>query len=254
VRWTIPFVACFVGAAECAGTERIPVLVAAPQPPWLAAPGPLTLEVDWSESVSPDRRALELLASTLERYAAREVDLVLDDRIPAEATRALASRADLARLTQPWLDLDPARGPLLWVLYLPRSEPLYGPDHAGMADTVAIERDGVERSIPVILVFDEGLTQDAVAWITRRKVERATLVHEAGHHLGLVSNPAHAQPHDPHHCTHAGCVMNRPRLSDTLWNALPALLAGKIPLDYCKSCREDLARLRWGIRGPVPGG
>jgi hypothetical protein len=196
------------------------------------------------QSVVPSREALDLLVSTLERYAAREVQLVLDDPLPSEATRDLASRDDLVRLAEAWLDFDPAAGARLWVLYLPRGEPLYGASHAGMADSVVIERDGTSRSIPVILVFDEGLARDAVLWIGRAKVERATLVHEAGHHLGLVGDAEHAQQGDPHHCRRAGCVMNRPRLSDTLWNALPALFAGRIPLDYCRSCREELARLR----------
>jgi hypothetical protein len=140
------------------------------------------------------------------------------------------------------LDLDPrgwAEREPIYVLYVPASAPWYGIEATGMSDTLLLERDGAPL-LRLVLLFTESIESEALLWVTRGDVERSALVHELGHHLGLVGNPSHVQRGHPWHCTQSRCVMNQPGIRALLANSLPALFAGKVPTDYCARCRADL--------------
>lgn len=66
-------------------------------------------------------------------------------------------------------------------------------------------------------------------------VERRTLLHEAGHMLGLCDNQAHA---DGIHCTNSPCLMNVRLDVHPLRLLLPGPVAPQG--DFCPDCRADL--------------
>ena len=146
-----------------------------------------------------------------------------------------------------YADLESSEAPereLIYVLYAPRSRPVYDRNVPGMTDTVELELDGDTRALPVILMFSERIRDKAMLWISPPRVERSVLIHELGHVLGLVTNPAHTQRGHPAHCTEAGCVMHQPRLRSLVYNALPALFAARVPSRFCRFCRDDMAAAR----------
>jgi len=209
----------------------------------------LHVEIDWVEGAPPSPRALESLEAVLRRHCPPGVaiDLVRDDEIPTAEIEPIEDRRGLEQLVARHLDADPsatAERELLYLLYLPSSRPYYGGRISGIQDTLRFERRGETVAVQAILLFTEEIRRDAMLWINARKVERATLVHELGHLLGLVSNPEHTQRNHPNHCTEPQCVMNRPHTRSSLYNAPAALFAGRIPSDYCRRCRADIARVK----------
>ena len=98
--------------------------------------------------------------------------------------------------------------------------------------------------MPCAFIYQDELRSDAALWIGPRKIERAILIHELGHALGLVANPDHERPEDKGHCTRAGCVLASRTPRSKTHGAFAALFAGKVPYKYCKRCRRDVAAAR----------
>ncbi len=103
-----------------------------------------------------------------------------------------------------------------------------------------MERETGLSMVSTLFLFPEKIRRQAQMWIAPWRVERAVLVHEVGHVLGLVSHPDHQEKGNPRHCTEPQCVMAHQRLRSQLYNALPALFAGKIPDAYGPKCRADI--------------
>jgi hypothetical protein len=89
---------------------------------------------------------------------------------------------------------------------------------------------------PTSIVLFRDAISEAVGGASRRmsEVERWTLVHEAGHVLGLVGLGApqvtpHGMPYRPGHCDQPGCVMG--------WTA------DERATDFCPRCKDDLRAL-----------
>jgi len=210
----------------------------------------LVLEIDWIAGSEPHPEALEGLKQTLAVHLpeGKRIDVLGGEAIDAEEwERARDSLGTLAAMISRHLDHDPRRiteYEVIYVLYVPTSEPAFEPGLYGRAQTLPLPFGDRRGEVRTVLVFLDQIRRGAALWITRRKVERAILVHEIGHHLGLVANPQHEQPDHPGHCTRKGCVMHRPGAVSGLHNALPALFAGQIPDDYCSLCRADIAEAR----------
>jgi hypothetical protein len=209
----------------------------------------LFVEIDWVAGEPPSPRSVEALQAVLRRHApaGAAIEVLLDEEIPQTAIASLEGRSGLERLVAEQFDGEPVASndrELLYLLYLPSGEPFYGGRPSGMLDTVRLATDGEAGSIPVILLFTDEIRRDAVLWVNAAKVERATLVHELGHLLGLVSNPEHTQRGHPHHCTEPQCVMNRPHAGSSFYNAPAAFFLGRIPDDYCRRCRADIERVQ----------
>ena len=201
----------------------------------------VVIEVDWVEGLEPDEAALEGLRDAVKTYAApdKEIELVVSDAIPSTEWDGAAD--DIVRkavLPLAFLDHDPrawGKEELLYVLYAPGRPNVDAWSHA-----VGSESDGEPVLVRAIVVFPENLRGKGQLWVTDGKLERAILVHELGHVLGLVSNPEHRAKGNPVHCTEARCVMTYPTGSTNLFNAFPTLFTGKPPSDYCHRCRADI--------------
>jgi hypothetical protein len=214
----------------------------------------VALEIDWIEGYRPSAKAIRAAEETLRRHCAegKQVEIRVDDEIPRADWELSDGRAGLERLVGRHLDGDPSdwkRVELVYVLYVPEGHGWYDEPASGMSDRITFERaDGV-ATVETVLLFTDELRRDSAGWITVTKLERSTLVHELGHVLGLVSNPAHAQEGHDRHCSSARCVMHRPGRRARWINGVPALF-GHIPRRYGSRCRSDIrtAKALWAER------
>lgn len=184
----------------------------------------LRVEIDFVEGRAPSERALELLRQRLEERTDHPggVEVVLDDVIPPTGLERVGL-ADLQALAHRWEDGWPtADKAVVHVLYLDgAADPALGHDLLGVAwatTSVALFPDAIDAAV--------GGSN------TRRELlERWTLVHEAGHVLGLVGLGApqvvfHQAAYHPGHCATPGCVMG--------WSA------DELATDFCYRCKDDL--------------
>lgn len=206
-------------------------------------PPRLVVEVDRLDGAEPRKKALDAFARSLAFYVDKPggIEIVLDETIPAEEWDG--TPAGLRRIAREHRRPPPDGAAAMYVLYATEQQKYRG--YCYRAGELADDVD-----VPVVVVFARRLR--SILWVTGTAQEHAVLVHEAGHALGLVTEPSHR---DRGHCTAAWCALYRtvdPR-SALVW-ALPALFAGRLPLHYCAACRRDL----WpggrapGLRG-VPG-
>lgn len=182
----------------------------------------LRVEVDHVEGHAPDAAALDLLHRRLvERTDHPDgVEVVVDDVLPptgreqhtVEQVRALAASCR-----------DPVASDVgvIHVLYLDGEADFsfdYDLAGAAMGTTIVVFHAAIRRAA----------AEDA-AWAA--EIERSTLVHEAGHVLGLVGDGApevtpHQDPTQPGHCDQPGCAMG--------WTP------DEQAMDFCERCRDDL--------------
>lgn len=217
----------------------------------------LVVEVDWVGGFEPDREALQALQLELESFCAagKRIEIVIDDEIPPAEWEALPGEyLDKGPLLARYLDHDPGaweEADLAYLVYAPGE-----PAILGWTTRLVLEWRGEPRVVPTVFLFPGSIRREAELWITPRKVERALLVHEAGHLLGLVSNPEHRERDNPGHCTEPRCVMAHYRTRSQLYNAVPAFFAGKIPDDFGDRCRADIERVKavWGERAREDAG
>jgi len=201
----------------------------------------LIVEADYVDGCRPKPKALRALRKAVERYTplGEQTEIIVDDVIPRSEWEA-AGPDGTARLVQDHLDHVPGREPgtaVLYLLYAPKNGSLFG-----RARYWAYEQDGEFVRVRGIVMYSDLFRERSVLWITPAKAERSTLVHEFGHVLGLVSNPAHMHRGNGPHCRNPECVMTHPRPRTIAYNFFPALFAGRIPRDYCRDCRKDIAR------------
>jgi hypothetical protein len=215
----------------------------------------VVVEIDRVAGFVPSHKALQAVERVLVDHceSGKRVEVVLDDEIPREVWQKAAGRSGLEGLVARYLDRDPTdwtHAEVVYVLYAPDSRPWYGKSVSGMTDWIAFSKGGAVTTVRTILLFTDEIRRDALLWITPAKVERAVLVHELGHVIGLVGDPGHLQPEQPGHCSVARCVMHQPGKRAGIVNGLPALLAGRIPSRYGKRCVEDIetAKRLWRER------
>jgi len=213
--------------------------------------GRIVVEIDWIEGHEPDPVALELLQERLRTSGppAKQIRIQLDDEIPLAIWESVPGdfRARSVQLG-PHLDHDPGNWleeELIYVVYVPGR-----PEFLGWTRTMTYERDDDLWVVPTIFMFPETIEHKAQLWVTARRIERAILVHEAGHVLGLVADPDHQERDNPRHCTEPPCVMAHMGTRAQLYNAFPALFGGKVPDDFGDKCRADMTRVKqiWAAR------
>lgn len=96
---------------------------------------------------------------------------------------------------------------------------------------------------PAIIRLERSVIENqAILHISTRTVERVSALHELGHILGLVRNPAH---HRAGHCTNPACIMYPGRVNarTVLANVFTGL-AGQPKSSFCGECEADLERYR----------
>lgn len=180
----------------------------------------LRVEIDHVAGRAPDEGALELLRQRLlERTDHPDgVELVVDDEL-APTGREQHTADDLRALAR--AHRDGGEG-VIHVLYLDgAADPSLGHDLLGAA-----------YGATSLVLFPDAISAAVGGSTTRAlEVERWTLVHEAGHLLGLVNLGApqvipHEQAYQRGHCDQHGCVM---RFS-----------ADERATDFCARCKDDL--------------
>lgn len=198
----------------------------------------LIVEIDVQEGADPDPAAIDHLASTIRRYAdKREVRFAGGNTFPSE--RREWTRSDLRRVADAHRrHRSDAQAATLYVLYV------RGAFHQDGERTEAV---GVAHSASEIALFPErwsglgGLVSGSTA------IERAVLVHEFGHVLGLVnltyeSDIDHEDPEHPGHSSNRRSVM--------FW-AVETTLIGQVfdgppPDEFDDADRADIEGLRTG--------
>ena len=215
----------------------------------------LVVEIDWVAGARPTPEAVQAVEDLLRQHCPEDklVDVRVDDEIALEQWTAAGDRPGLERLVARFLDHDPSgwrETEVVYVLYAPDSRPWYGKSVTGMTDWIVFDHAGEARTVRTVMLFTGKIRRDAWLWITAPKVERATLVHELGHVLGLVSNPLHTQPSHPRHCTRSRCAMNQPGKRSLLVNALPAFFTGQVPHRFGIRCLDDIraAKILWAAK------
>ena len=263
-----PLLALVVGVFGIAVAQE-PVLVAERHP--LAGMNPFVLtnlvsprivvEIDWVEGSRPSDTSVRVIEDVLREHCeqGKQIEVRLDEEIPRSVWVEASDRTGLERFVARFLDGDPSdwrRAELLYVLFVPNGGSWYEGLLSGMTDRITFSRQEQVGSVRTVFLFTDEMRRDATMWITMRKVERATVVHELGHVLGLVSNPDHVQSKHPGHCKTARCVMHRPGVRAALINGLPAFFAGRIPGRYGSRCRRDIAGAKqaWSERARASPG
>ena len=210
----------------------------------------LIVEIDWVEGCASAPLAVEYLERRLNQYLpeGKTSELLLDDEIPLDVWSAEepvgGKREDAA--VQQFLDHlpDNAEGvEVVYVLYRPGSDSFFGYKH-----TWVVERAGEAVALDGITMFPEKFERTARLWVTPRRIDRNTLVHEFGHVLGLVCAHDHTQRDNPYHCANPRCIMTHPRLRSLVYWGLVGPLGARMPTDYCRECRADIreAQAIWG--------
>lgn len=184
----------------------------------------LRVEVDHVEGHAPDPAALELLWLRLAERTdhADGVEVVVDDVLPPTG-RERHTVDDVRALAAACLDGWPTDDVgVIHVLYLD-----------GEADfAFDYSLAGAALGHTTIVLFHAAIARAAggqAAWAA--EIERSTLVHEAGHVLGLVGDGApevlpHQDAAQPGHCDQPGCVMG--------WTP------DEQAMDFCPRCKDDL--------------
>lgn len=214
----------------------------------------VVVEVDRVAGLTVHPAALDGLRETLAEYVpGKTIEIRMDDEIPVDVWQSVPGDfLDRARALGPWVDGLGAgdESDLIYVVYVPDE-----PEYMGWATRLVLERDGRPWPVDTIVMFPATIGRGQDLWITARKIERAILIHELGHLLGLVSGPGHRERGNPRHCTEPQCVMTHPSGRSKTYNALPALFAGRIPHAYCNRCRDDIrtAQKLWRQAALAPG-
>ena len=218
----------------------------------------LLIEVDWVEGCEPAPKALAALERVARKYcpAGKEIGILRDDEIPRKRwEEAMKAEKELGEgrneLAQHYIGHVPdeaTRTEVVYVLYSPR--PAAGEAAFGQSESWSVERGGRIVNVTGLSVFKDPVRRSAHLWVTADRIDAMTLVHEFGHVLGLVGNPAHAQLRLPDHCRNPDCVMTHPELRSILYYAFVGFLGARLPYDYCNQCQQDIrdAQRSWEAR------
>lgn len=194
----------------------------------------LVVEVDYVSGRAPSANALEHLTAILRREARKPdgVQVQRGDELPVQRTRY--SLEDIARIEAEHRDERSAGSvATMYLLYL-----------NGELDD-APGALGVAYRASSAAIFVDRVRSAATALVQPGAIERAVLVHEAGHLLALVnlgyqSRHDHEDPEHPHHSRYRDSVMYW-AVEDI---SVTSILSGGPPSDFDQFDRDDLAQLR----------
>jgi hypothetical protein len=168
----------------------------------------IVVEVDWAAGRRPSPEALDLLVQRLTERCEKPAGIAYfyDEEIPAAAFPAMSTSADLEAIEdahrQAYSNLETGVA-AIYVLCVP-----------GTSDEIEDGTDVVGLSYRggSIALFSDEANQGDNPWVTTAEVEGTTLVHEAGHLLGLLNSgcPMVTDHEDKEHAGHDSdptCVM-----------------------------------------------
>ncbi len=195
----------------------------------------LLIEIDYVQGNVPDSEALDLLKQRIGEVTAKQAPVQVeqrgfdsnDDSYTMDEIRALEEHYRTYRKGD-----DRA---VIHLLYL-------NGEFEENADTLGIAYTGTS-----IVMFKERIADAAFLLVSAQDIEKAVIVHEFGHLLGLV-NIGYTSPHDhedpdhPHHSNNDESVMYWAIESVDIGNQLD----GEPPNDYDADDKDDLRLMRQG--------
>ena len=204
----------------------------------------LVVEIDYVEGYGPDTEALNHFQSILERECRKQVSMKLDDEI--QSTDSSYTLKEINQLEERYRDhYRGGDSAVMYYLYL-------NGEFAESGNVVGVSYHGSS-----VALFQEKFEAASTGRISPMEVERAVLVHEAGHLFALVeinyeSDVQHQDPNYPHHCDHTDTLGNHDCVMHWAIETLDAgsfdsyynQAVGDVPNDFCEDCRADLQKLR----------
>lgn len=193
----------------------------------------MLVEVDYIQGQAPDQDALNFLRTRLNERCNKPggITIQVSDAIPDQGITTWR-RTDIERVEARYRNSYHAGNTaVLYFLYV---------NGGSEWDSGNGRVLGVSHTGSSICMFKESMRGSVTVLITGQAIERAVLVHEAGHNLGLVDNgtPMVVNHEDAGHQGHdqdQGCVM--------YWaveTSLVSQLLGSIPDQFCARCIDDM--------------
>jgi hypothetical protein len=202
-----------------------------------AEPANLIVEIDYLRGSKPEPSALRVLGRRLALYTGKTgtIEIRLDGVIPRK--RWDGRRKTMRALVEKHADPPTDGSAYIYIMYLDKYKKFRGLSFQSGRLSGRFQH-------PLGFVYTDAIKP--VLWVTRSRQEGAVLVHEVGHLMGLVTNPAH---YTRAHCTNSWCLMyNGVDTRSILLHAVPTLFTGYLPTRFCRSCQKDL----W-VGGVLPG-
>jgi hypothetical protein len=187
------------------------------------------IEIDYVDGMRPSQSAINLLQQRLEEVARKDrITIVVDDNLGAGRSSWSLQEIQATRDTH---QDSRTRGDTVvtYVLYLDGR-------FAGNAETL-----GLAAGHDLVVLFPERIRSAAFLTISATDIERAVLVHEFGHILGLVNHGIPMQtPHEdaqhPGHSSNRNSVMYWAVESTDIGN----IFTGSVPTAFDANDKADL--------------
>jgi hypothetical protein len=208
--------------------------------PTILNAGRITVELDHPAGLAPHPDAVARLDARIEDLTGQQVQVTVDEE--AIASPAKATLTDVAALERRHRDSAHSGGGAagLYILYL-------GGEYAEDAGVLGAAYLGYSVVVFRAVIGKAGTPRPngecaGIIGPTPCEVERAVLVHEVGHLLGLVninhdSKQDHWDEKQGHHCADQRCVM--------FWQIeVGGPLAGPPPDEFDPRCKADIAQIR----------
>jgi hypothetical protein len=199
----------------------------------------LVIEADYAPGMQPSAAALNHLAQVIGEYAAKPGGIRFAGGNAFASSQTAYSMADIRSIeARNRSQHTSGHTVAIYVLYL---NGVYSP---------ATNTVGLSYEATGFAVFKERLTQAAVAPATPLDLERADLVHEFGHLLGLVNiNYTSAYDHEDTNPNHAGGRYHCRFANCAMYYAIESVGPGGGLLtapqdDYDADCRADIAQIK----------
>ncbi len=204
--------------------------------------------VENHEGREPDLRALESFRRRVSGYSGKEALLRgTDSAPPCQWISDDEAQCD---------GIDPQKEYPVFLQYVGQA------DYFGETRPIRGRVKSIEIPTSGIRIAQTTLDGEAFLWLSRRRLEEMTLLHEYGHALGLASNPQHSYLDDypdlsraSAHCRNPNCPVSRPTWRAVVYGALRTGLTFRFLTDYCADCRKDIAAAKsFWISGTAPAG
>ena len=174
-------------------------------------------------------RCRSLLGSRLGLYTAKQgtIEIRIDEIIPSRKWNGRLKT--MRKLVREYADPPIDGSAYVYLMYLTRYKDFRGlsfqPGHLSK-----------HAEFPLAFIYTDQL--ESILWLSGARQEGSVLVHEVGHLMGLVTNPAH---YVDGHCTNSWCLMYDGLDARSIAiRAIPILLTGYIPTKFCRDCQKDL--------------
>lgn len=191
----------------------------------------LAIEVDYTRTVSPRSADTAAVATALEKYSGKKVEMVGGNEVTqAQESYTLADIVEITKINRSCLS-START-CIYILFLPGK----------FENSSAL---GLSYTATATAFFAEQAEKSANPIAPRDRIARATLTHELGHLFGLInltykSDRDHEDPSHPGHSKNSGSVMYW-AVEDL---SISTLLSGGPPVNFDADDEADIAKIK----------